>query len=447
DLSAALAAAGYTGSVTGSDVFAVQQGIASSGLPTPLQDLLRGIGATGAEVFAATQVALVQDNTAAAGDGVTKAADPALIGLLQQATAALAALPPPAPKVVAVSGAPDGSTRPFTADAAGGLTPAGGPVSPFPGFAGDVRTATGDFDGDGVKDTVLVTGPGVKTVMTVVSGKDGSTLLPATDPFGDANFTFGGFVTAGDLDGDGRAEWVVTPELRGGPRVIVFRLNPSSPTGYDLVANFFGIQDDSFRDGARAALGDVNLDGVLDVFCIAAFNGGPRTALFDGKDVLLATGQNRAPTKLVGDFFATTTGADVGRGGRSIAAGDVNGDGVADYIVSGDTLTGDADRVTIFSGADILAGRFPGFGAAVVADFGASGLFNSNQVVAAEGQVNVATVDADGDNRADLVVGAPARQQSLVKQYLGKDLSGTAEPPSAALDAFGTTTFNGVFVG
>ena len=49
-------------------------------------------------------------------------------------------------------------------------------------------------------------------------------LLPPTDPFGDANFTFGGFVTAGDIDGDGRAEWVVTPELRGGPRVVIFRL-------------------------------------------------------------------------------------------------------------------------------------------------------------------------------------------------------------------------------
>ena len=50
----------------------------------------------------------------------------------------------------------------------------------FGGFAGDVRVATGDFDGDGFADTVLVTGPGTKTGMALVSGKDNSVLLPPT---------------------------------------------------------------------------------------------------------------------------------------------------------------------------------------------------------------------------------------------------------------------------
>jgi hypothetical protein len=34
-----------------------------------------------------------------------------------------------------------------------------------------------------------------------------------------------------------------------------------------------------------------------------------------------------------------------------------------------------------------------------------------------------------------------------VKVYLGKDLSGTAEPASTSLDPFGAVTTNGVFVG
>jgi uncharacterized delta-60 repeat protein len=308
----------------------------------------------------------------------------------------------------------------------------------FPASAGEVRTATADVNGDGVEDTVLVTGPGVKTQMAVVSGKDGSLLLAPSDPFGDANFTFGGFVTAGDIDGDGRAEWVVTPELRGGPRVIIFGLNADGTL--KLVANFFGIQDDTFRDGARAALGDVNSDGVLDVFAIAAFNGGPRTALFDGKDVLVATSQNRAPNKLVGDFFAAPSGQDEGRGGRTIAAGDVNGDGVADLAVSGDNLLGTGNQVVIFSGGDLLAGRFPGFGATPLANFAVGG-----QDPAA--LVSVATVNADGDARADLAVGSGAGQPSLVKVYLGRNLTGPAEPASTSLDPFGSTTLNGVFVG
>jgi hypothetical protein len=334
-----------------------------------------------------------------------------------------------------ISGSATGGARPF---AAGTLQPLGGPVTPFPGFGGDVRAASGDFDGDGVADTVLITGPGTKTAMAVVSGKDGRILLQPSDPFGDANFTSGGFVTAGDIDHDGRAEWVVTPELRGGPRVVIFRLDPAA--GFTVAANFFGIQDDTFRDGARAALGDVNGDGILDVFAIAAFNGGPRTALFDGRDVLKHLAQGRAPNKLTGDFFAAPSGLDEGRGGRSIAVGDVNGDGIADLIATGDNLLGTGNQVTIFSGADLIAGRVPGFGAAPLANFAVSGQ-NPGALV------SVAAVNADGDAKADLAVGSGAGEPSLVRVYLGKNLSGTAEPTSTSLDPYGAVTVNGVFVG
>ena len=61
--------------------------------------------------------------------------------------------------------------------------------------------------------------------------------------------------------------------------------------------------------------------------------------------------------------------------------------------------------------------------------------------------MSVAAVNADGDGRADLAVGSGAGQPSLVRVYLGKDLSGTAEPTSASFDPFGGPTLNGVFVG
>jgi hypothetical protein len=363
----------------------------------------------------------------------------------------LTVAPPPLPvgRLLAVSGSATGTAAVYAPNAAGQYTnpPARTtPLSVFPGFSGDVRAATGDFNGDGIEDTVLVTGPGTKTVMAVVSGNDGSILVPPTDPFGDANFTFGGFVTAGDIDHDGRAEWVVTPELRGGPRVIIFHLlangsfDITSPGQPSLVANFFGIGDPSFRDGDRVALGDVNGDGILDVFSIAAFNGGPRTAIFDGRDVLVARAAGRDPAKLVGDFFASPDGQDTGRGGRSIAVGDVNGDGRADLIVTGDNLLGTGNRVTIYNGADLAAGKFPGGGATVLADFAVGGQ-NPGALV------SVSTVNADGDAKADLAVGSGAGQESLVKVYLGKDLSGTTEPASTSLDPFGTATLNGVFVG
>jgi hypothetical protein len=396
-----------------------------------------GGNGTDAVSFAANGLPVVTTAT-----GVTAGSQPVQLTNVETVN-----LPPPPgglvgrPRDLSVGGSAGGTANVYTPSATGQYANPPARTTPagiFPGFTGEIRTATGDFNGDGVEDTVLVTGPGTRTAMAIINGKDNTVLLQPSDPFGDPNFTSGGFVTAGDIDHDGKAEWVVTPELRGGPRVVIFGLNANGTTR--LVANFFGIQDDSFRDGARAALGDVNGDGMLDVFCIAAFNGGPRTAVFDGKDVLVANSQNRAPNKLTGDFFATTSGQDEGRGGRSIAAGDVNGDGVADLIVSGDNLLGTGNRVTIFSGADLIAGRPPGGGATVLADFAVGG--QTPQAL-----VSLTTVDADADNRADLAVGSGPGQASLVKVYLGKNLSGTTEPTSTSFDPFGTVTTNGVFVG
>jgi hypothetical protein len=61
--------------------------------------------------------------------------------------------------------------------------------------------------------------------------------------------------------------------------------------------------------------------------------------------------------------------------------------------------------------------------------------------------VSLATVNADGDTKADVAVGSGAGQASLVKVYLGKNVSGTTEPASTQFDPFGAVTLGGVFVG
>jgi hypothetical protein len=184
----------------------------------------------------------------------------------------------------------------------------------------------------------------------------------------------------------------------------------------------------------------VNGDGILDVFSIAAFNGSPRTALYDGMDVLVARAAGRDPLKLVGDFFAAPSGQDEGRGGRSIAVGNVNGDGVADLIVTGDNLLGTGNQIVIFSGADLIAGKVPGFGATPLADCAGGGQ-DPGAII------SVAAVNADGDSKADLAIGSGAGQESRVTVYLGKNLAGSVEPASTSFDPFGTTTVNDVFVG
>ena len=353
------------------------------------------------------------------------------------------------PLALSVSGADSGTAKTFVPNTTkDGYVPSTTvPVptisSPF-GAGVATRTATGDFNGDGIFDTVFVTGPGVKGAMAVVNGKDGSSLLGSTDPIGDVNFTSGLYVTAGDIDGDGRWEWGVTPQLLGGPRIIIFRFladgtfNITTGDRPSLVANFFGFSDPNFRGGAQATIGDLTSDGVQDVAIIAAINGGPRADLYDGKNVLAAKAAGTDPAKLTNDFFAdgTTTGA--GRGGQSIALLDVNGDGKADLVTTGDFTQGTGNQILIYNGSDLATGKIPGAGATPISTFTVSG-FSTNAVT------TLAGTDVDGDNKAELVVG-PGGSGS-VKTYLGKNIGATGEPTSTSLDpAIGTSTI-GVTVG
>ena len=84
----------------------------------------------------------------------------------------------------------------------------------------------------------------------MLDGKTGQVLF-STRPF--EGFTGGVFVAAGDMDGDGRAEFAVSPDQGGGPRVVIFSLIGSTTV---LRANFYGINDPTFRGGARVATGD-----------------------------------------------------------------------------------------------------------------------------------------------------------------------------------------------
>ncbi|MBN9524457.1 VCBS repeat-containing protein [bacterium] len=337
---------------------------------------------------------------------------------------------------LAVAGPTGGTARVYTPDAAGGYSPTPANVPAAAGFAaGAVRAAVGDVNGDNTPDTVLVTGPGVPLRVAVVSGADNSTLLVAPfDPFG-GDFIGGGFVAAADIDNDGRAELIVTPDRGGGPRVSVFSLGADgSPVAR---ANFFGIDDPNFRGGARAAAGDVDGDGRQDLVVTAGFLGGPRVAVFAGTTLLLDT-----PARLVPDFFAFP-GSDAVtlRNGAFVAAGDVTGDGMADLVFGGGP--GGAPRVFILSGARVSAGDVGGAQAAPVANFFVAG------DAADRGGVRVATTDADGDQWAEVVVGSGEGRPGRVRVYLGQSLVGVQEPPPAqTLAPYGDTLLaDGVYVG
>ncbi|HEX4611747.1 MAG TPA: choice-of-anchor U domain-containing protein, partial [Urbifossiella sp.] len=333
------------------------------------------------------------------------------------------------------SGSTNGSAVVFPAGTGGpyAATPSA-TLSPFGSVPANVRTAIADVNGDGVPDTILVTSPGTPIRVAVVSGADNTTVLvPPFDPFG-GDFTGGGFVAAGDFDHAGRAEFVVTPDEGGGPRVSIFSLGTGGAVS--TVANFFGIDDPNFRGGARAAAGDVNGDGTPDVVVAAGFGGGPRVAVFDGKTL---TGGN--PTRLVTDFFAFP-GADATtlRNGTYVAVGDVDGDGFADLIFGGGP--GGAPRVTVLSGALVGSGNVAGAQAAPLGNFFVAGAASDR------GGVRVAAV-ADGSGKANVAAGSGAGDPARVRVYPGTGFAGGGEPATFQdLTPFGGAVLaDGVYVG
>jgi uncharacterized delta-60 repeat protein len=340
-----------------------------------------------------------------------------------------------ATRPLAVGGSKDGTAKVFNKDGTGkyGPTPTA-TLTPFPGFTGEVRTAVADVNNDGFDDVVVVTGPGAGVRLAVVSGTDNSSLLVTPfDPFGDANFKGGAFVTAADMDGDGKAELVVSPDEGGGPRVTVYSVANGAATRR---ANYFGIDDPNFRGGARVAVGDVNGDDVPDLIVGAGFLGGPRVAIWNGQTVF------GTPTRVVGDFFGFPgRDAESLRNGAFVASGDVNGDGVDDLILGGGP--GGAPRVFILDGAQISAGNAAAAQANPIANFFVAGDATDT------GGVRVAAKDpvqfGFGPKKADVVVGTSGK----ARVYAGKDFTTAAEPATFQdIDPFaGAVLANGVFVG
>jgi hypothetical protein len=290
-------------------------------------------------------------------------------------------------------------------------------VTPFAGFTGGVRTATADFSGDGVPDVVAGSGPGMSAQVKVIDSATGETLFAANVFEG---FAGGVFVAAGDLDGDGRPELVLTPDQGGGPRVIVI-----GGADFTQLASFFGITDPDFRGGARGAVGDINHDGVPDLAVAAGFGGGPRVAAFDGR--AFAAGQL---VKLFNDFFVF---ADVLRNGVYLAVGDIDGDGFGDLIAGAGP--GGGPRILAFSGQDLLTGRADQ--SRVLANFFGGDTEN-------RAGVRIAVKNLDGDARADLVIAPGTGAGGRVTAYLGKDIQPSGTPPEfQGLDS--VPGFNGGF--
>ncbi len=227
-----------------------------------------------------------------------------------------------------------------------------------------VSTAA-DLDGDD-RAELLIGVPGAGRVEIFVGAAPFSLASPTYVITGSTSF--GAAVSvAGDIDGDGRSEFLVgEPDAA---TVHVYRLTAGAPV---RVVSLLG--NASFGS-AVATAGDVNGDGRADVLVgVPASN---QALLYSGQDL-----GDASPLPLA---TLTRTG---GFGTALDTAGDVNGDGFADVIVGAPA----ASMAYVFAGSATGIVATPLFTATLSGELG--------QSVSTAGDVN-------GDGFSEVLIGAP----------------------------------------
>lgn len=275
----------------------------------------------------------------------------------------------------------------------------GGPVvngdSAFtqPGQAVTIPVLANDSDPAG--GSLTITGVSQPARGTVVVNADGTiTYTPAAGFRGVDGFSYTAS-NGGGLSGTARVQvtvgsngpgpalpdvsaYAVGADTSGGPRVTVYNSDGS------VRHNFFAYDPDT-RFGVNVALSDLTGDGVVDIITTPGFGGGPHVRVLDGVTL-----------REVASFFAFDANF---RGGVSLAAGDVTGDGIGDLIVSAGP--GGGPRVRVIDGTKLgmINPTDPRLSGATAADFFA---FDS----AFGGGVSLAVADRDGDGVCEVVTGA-----------------------------------------
>jgi hypothetical protein len=251
---------------------------------------------------------------------------------------------------------------------------------PAPGFSGTTSFTYAPTDPQlqGAATTVTINVPTIKRVhQTAISAGPGAgpqvSLYNSDDTLRmrffayPADFSGGVTVATGDVTGDGVDDVITAPATLGGPVIRVF----DGVTGQN-VYNFLAYAAD-FRGGVFLAAGDVDGDGLADIVTGAGVGGGPHVQVFRGGDF-----------RQIRNFFAYDPAF---RGGVTVAAGDLTGDGLADLITS--PALGGGPHVKMFDGSN---------GFVRLSFFAFEPSF--------DGGLNVAVGDATGDGRNELVVGA-----------------------------------------
>lgn len=189
------------------------------------------------------------------------------------------------------------------------------PYSDVSAFAGGVRTAVADVDGDGAFDVITAPGPGTGPLIRIFSGAVPGQLFDQFFAY-NPGFFGGVYVAATDFNGDGFSEIVTGAGQGGGPHVRVF--------GSGGFFNDF-VFAPGFSGGVRVATGDVSGDTVPDLIVAAGPGGGPHVRVLNGTNGLQLAAN-------IGSFFAYDAAF---RGGVYVASANLGGTNVQAEVVTG----------------------------------------------------------------------------------------------------------------
>jgi hypothetical protein len=200
-------------------------------------------------------------------------------------------------------------------------------------FAGGVRVAVGDVDGDLEDEIVTVPGYGGGPHVRIFE-MDGTEVdqFMAFNSYKQSGF----YVATGDLDGDEVEEIIISTDANGNDFVRAFESNGTAIGDFEL----HGVEGFS----TRVATADIHGDGVDEL--VISFGAGiaPYVYVMGLDGTVYAQFYAYEPTYGAGVF---------------VAAGDINNDGL-DEIVTG-TDEGGGPHIRIFTGYGTLLGTFFGY--------------------------------------------------------------------------------------
>ena len=225
-------------------------------------------------------------------------------------------------------------------------------------YKGNIDLTLADVDGDGKAEIIVSSGSGNSAKVEIWKGdgqKQGEFLA-----YPDV-FKGGAFVSAGDINSDGKAEIVTGAGYRGGPQVRGFDANGSN------ILNFFS-GDSNGRSGIKVLVADLQGNGKSEIVTASNLNQPAQVSIYDAQGklvknkkldfgnvggmnlgrmpigggnnaILVSPGYGNKPEVRIlnsnldeiGRFMAFDAKYD---GGVNVSAGDLNGDGSSEIVAS-----------------------------------------------------------------------------------------------------------------